>query len=125
MAMLILLIQGASAMGGALASALAAAALSLGFTLPAYLAGGLGAGDVKLAVAIGLLSDVKTVLATFVVGSLMAGIWIGCWLLCRYIPLLTVWMEGRSATRRPVPFGAALAVGFTASLVLRAVGLTV
>lgn len=129
MATVILLTQGASATGGAVASALAAAALSVGFTLPAYFVGGLGAGDVKLAVAIGLLSDIKIVLATFLVGSLVAGIGVGLWLLCRYTPWLAIWMEGhgssapgRSATRRPVPFGAALAVGFTASIVLRTVG---
>ena len=124
MATVIVLTQGVSATGGAVTSALAAAALSIGFTMPAYLMGGLGAGDVKLAVAIGLLSDVKTLLATFVVGSLIAGVWVGCWLLCRYTPLLTVWTEGRSATRRPVPFGAALAVGFAASIILRIVGPT-
>ena len=133
-ALLVVAAEGTSAIGAASVSALAAGGLALGLTLPAYLVGSLGAGDVKLAVAIGLLSELEVVITTFVIGSLLAGAWAGIWLLCRYTPRFAIWLErhrwlgggalGASATRRPVPFGAALAVGFTASIVLRTFGPT-
>ncbi|MBI5041310.1 MAG: prepilin peptidase [Gammaproteobacteria bacterium] len=131
-AVLVLVAQGESATGAAAGSALLAAGLALAFTLPAYLGGGVGAGDVKLALALALLSDVSTLVASFVIGSLLAGLWAVLWLAAKgstsnpsalSIQLHSMaWVNRLTApvaTKRPVPFGAALAMGFVVSLLAR------
>ncbi len=127
-AVLVLVTQGESATEAAPVSALLAAGMALVFTLPAYLAGALGAGDVKLALALALLSDVSTLVASFVIGSLLAGLWALLWLVAGSASTLAIglnsiaWMRRLTvpaAGKRPVPFGAALCAGFAISLLLR------
>lgn len=105
---------GSGAMEGFL-SGLAALAL----TLPAWHLGVMGAGDVKLAAAMGLLGGAQVTLLTFLFGGLAAG----------GLALLLILKERRwrpggnaprqvqaRASRRTVPFGTALATGFIAGL---------
>lgn len=128
-AVAVLAVQGESAMGGAPGSVLAAAGLATALTLPAYIGGLLGAGDVKLAVAMALLTDFGTVVFSIIGGSLLAGFWAVLWLAARGSSWLAVWLHSmawgrhlsaQAGSTRPVPFGAALAVGFAASLSFRA-----
>lgn len=127
-ASLVLLMQGASVLGGTVPSALAAGGIAVALTLPAYIGNALGAGDVKLALAMGLLSDVTTLSMGFAIGALLAGLWAALWLAmqkssmpaprpCDPDPA----REGATSVmcRRPVPFGAALCAGFAMSLLLR------
>jgi prepilin peptidase CpaA len=127
-AVLVLVTQGESVTEAAPVSALLAAGLALVFTLPAYLAGALGAGDVKLALALALLSDVSTLVASFVIGSLLAGLWAVLWLATGGTSALAVglnsiaWLRRLTvpaASKRPVPFGAALGMGFAIRLLMR------
>lgn len=127
-AILVMLAEGKSAGGGSVSSALLAAGLAILLTLPAYIGGILGAGDVKLAVSMGFLSDVATLGEGFVIGSLLAGLWAGLWLVSQRSTLLLPWLYGRwcnpsipAANRRHVPFGAALCIGFAITLLLRGV----
>lgn len=86
-------------------SAVLTACLSLVLTVPAYLAGWLGAGDVKLLFAIGLLAGWKIALFSFVVAGLIAGLAaIAFLILTRYFG----WSVSR---KRWLPFGAALSLG--------------
>lgn len=128
-ALLVLVIDGTSVLGGSITSALVAAGVALMLTLPAYIGNALGAGDVKLALAMGLLSDTPMLGLGFAIGAVLAGLWAACWLVARRsshlsprpyssepgcAPATTV------GPRRPVPFGAALCTGFAISLLLRA-----
>ena len=130
LALLVLAAQGASALGGSVSSALAAAGIAAALTLPAYIGNLLGAGDVKLAVAMGLLSDAVTFGVGFVAGASLAGVWAVLWLLAQKESSLAPRPCGSEPApagmtpvtrRRPVPFGAALCAGFAASMLLRAV----
>jgi prepilin peptidase CpaA len=125
LALIVLAVQGESVAGGSVESVFAAFGLVLALTLPAYAAGVLGAGDVKLAAAMALLTDFDTVALMFVMGSLMGGIWATLWLAARICPRLVPWLHATSrmrglaradAPKRPVPFGAALAAGLALSL---------
>ncbi|MBI5462026.1 MAG: prepilin peptidase [Gammaproteobacteria bacterium] len=136
-AILVLLAEGKSVVGGTIASAALAAGLAAALTLPAYVGGMLGAGDVKLAVAMGMLSDLKFFGMTFAVAGLLSGVWAVLWLLWRrYGAWLPIGSPERvelrravppgaapsvspSVSRKPVPFGAALGVGFILSLSMR------
>ena len=130
MAAAVLAINGASASGAAVQSALVAAAVGLLLTLPAYIVGALGAGDVKLAVAIGLLTDVRFLTVDFIIAGLLAGVWALAWLYARRLPTplggarpAAAPATATSAARvKPVPFGAALAIGVVATLALRELG---
>ena len=111
---------GHSWMGSAPSAAWAGMGLALALTLPGYLMGKLGAGDVKLLMAMGLLTDWHTLLLTFVVGSVV-GLALGLWpLLRRHLQdTLSVtlrqagWMSTQAAPKgRHIPYGVALAVGF-------------
>lgn len=128
MALLVLVTHGSSALGGSVVSAALATGIAIALTLPAYIGRVLGAGDVKLAVAMGLLSDVATFGAGFVVGAIFAGVWAATCQVMRRIPFLVRPCSPRhvrdgtpAATRRTVPFGAALCAGFTVSVLLRGV----
>lgn len=105
-AAIFLVVSGMTVLGANWQAALVGMALGLLLTLPAYLARWLGAGDVKLVVAIGLLDGWQGVVASFAVAGLLAGMVAVAWMtLERYggSPMPT--------TRRWLPFGAALAVG--------------
>lgn len=105
-----LAMTGTSPLGADGLSMLAGAAFALLLTLPGYLAHKLGAGDVKLLVAIALLGGTLSVLASFMIGALAAGVAAGAWLALG--PRLGL----PPAAGRRLPFGAALALGFVAAV---------
>lgn len=93
--------DGAAALaGGGLAAALALIAL-----LPPYFAGWLGAGDVKLYAAMGLLGGSAVLLPTLLTACLVAGLG----------ALVVLLREGCRQGRR-LPFGIGLALGFILSV---------
>ncbi|PKO92581.1 MAG: hypothetical protein CVU15_05520 [Betaproteobacteria bacterium HGW-Betaproteobacteria-1] len=100
-----LLATGHAVLGADWQSAVLAACLSLVFTVPAYLAGWLGAGDVKLLFAIGLLAGWKITLFSFVIAGLIAGLAAIAFL------VLTRHFGWSVSRKRWLPFGAALSVG--------------
>ncbi|CCE24848.1 A24 family peptidase [Methylotuvimicrobium alcaliphilum] len=108
-------------------SALAGWALALVMTLPGYVFKKLGAGDVKLFAAMGLLGGVDAVLITFVVAGLLSGVTVILWLTAYRWSFLLVRL-GISLAGVPepkgrfLPFGAALAAGFLVALFAAASG---
>jgi prepilin peptidase CpaA len=115
---------GTSWSGADATSAWLALGLGAALTVPGYLLGKLGAGDVKLLMAMGLLSDWRTLLTTFLIGSLV-GVLLGVWPLARrwLQEMVSVavgssrWMPTQSApTGRHIPYGSALALGFVCAL---------
>jgi prepilin peptidase CpaA len=115
---------GASWSGEAATSAWLGAGLGAVLTLPGYLLKKLGAGDVKLLMAMGLLSGWYTLLTTFVIGSLI-GLALGLWpsAIRRLQEALAAslgssrWMPTLAAPRgRHIPYGSALAIGFVCAL---------
>jgi prepilin peptidase CpaA len=102
-----LLAAGATPGGASVGEAVAGGLLALALTLPAWLAGAMGGGDVKLAFALGLLVGVHLLLPVLLLASVLAGVWAAGVLLGR-------WLGRRrsSAQRREVPFGAAMAFSF-------------
>ena len=94
-------------------SAAQGAAISLLLTLPAYAARLLGAGDVKLLLAIALISGWYFTLFAFVVAAMLA-------VVLGVAHLLVSRLRAQPLThRRWLPFGAALSVGL-----LFAIGIT-
>lgn len=83
--------------------------LALLLTLPGYLMHALGAGDVKLLCAIGLLCGLQITVEAFILAALLAG-----------LVALFYWCYGRFLGShpgpKPVPFGAALAAALIVSL---------
>ena len=84
--------------------------LALLLTLPGYLMRNLGAGDVKLLCAIGLLCGLQIVAETFMLAALLAGL---IALFYLYRSRFFGWYSGS----KPIPFGAALAAALIVSLV--------
>lgn len=128
-ASLVLVIHGDSVLGGSIVSALWAAGIALALTLPAYIGHALGAGDVKLALAMGLLSDTATLGLGFIIGAMLSGLWTVLWLLTRRSAPFMPRPDGTEhgpvsampvVSRRPVPFGAAMCAGFALSMWLHA-----
>lgn len=108
--------RGASPLGADSASVLAGGGAALLFTLPGYLMRKLGAGDVKLLLAVALLGGLAATLISFVVGALITGAVAVAWILLGY-------RFGLSApTGKQLPFGAALALGFVVAVVSGQVG---
>lgn len=107
---------GLSPLGAGGASMLIGATLSLVLTLPGYLTHKLGAGDVKLLLAIALLGGTAAVLTSFVVGTLTIVVVAVCW----------VWLGPGFGFSYPggksLPFGAALALGFVVAVIRGHVG---
>lgn len=100
-----LIVTGHAVLGTEWQSAVLAACAGLVLTVPAYLAGWLGAGDVKLLFAIGLLAGWNLTLFSFIVAGLIAGAAaIVFLLLSRYFGLVL-------PQKRWLPFGAALSAG--------------
>lgn len=100
-----LLVTGHSVLGASWQSALLGASLGLVLTLPAYLIGQLGAGDVKLLLAIGLIGGWYMTLYAFVVAALLAGaIGLGYLMFLHYGGLAT-------GAKKWLPFGSALSLG--------------
>lgn len=105
-----LALSGVSPLGADGVSVLAGVGLALVLTLPGYLTRKLGAGDVKLLVAIALLGGALPVLTSFVLGALATGAAAVAWLLLgpRFgLPPLV---------GKRLPFGTALALGFLAAV---------
>jgi Flp pilus assembly protein protease CpaA len=71
-AIIYLLITGATMLGSVWTSALLGAVLALAVSVPGYLMGQLGAGDVKLLLAIGLIAGWFNTLLAFLIGALIA-----------------------------------------------------
>jgi prepilin peptidase CpaA len=83
--------------------------LALLLTLPGYVTRTLGAGDVKLLCAIGLLCGLRIVTEVFLFAAMVAGLGAILYIYCdRYTNQVRV--------RKPIPFGAALAAALIFSL---------
>ncbi len=101
------LLTGASLLGGDPVSALLAAVVGFAALFPAYLAGWMGAGDVKLFAAMGMLGGGKVLLPTLLAGSLITG----------FGALALIWLNrGIVPRKRLLPFGVGLAAGFVLSV---------
>lgn len=111
-----LVLTGASPLGAGLGSVLYGLGFALLVTLPGYLARKLGAGDVKLLLAIALLGGVVPTLVSFVIGALVAGAAALLWLMFGHRLGLPP-IRGRT-----LPFGAALALGFVVAVLSGQVG---
>ncbi|CAG0979489.1 hypothetical protein MTYP_01676 [Methylophilaceae bacterium] len=100
-----LLVTGQAMLGADWQSALMGAGIALLLTVPAYLAGMLGAGDVKLLLAIGLIGGWYVTLYAFVVGALIAGA-------ASVGYLLFIHYGGAAiSAKKWMPFGSALSIG--------------
>lgn len=107
------LATGSMPLGPTLAQGAAAAAFGLGATLPLYLAGWMGAGDVKACAVIGWIGGLPALLASFLAGSLIAGVLA----LALLFPAGRRWLSGSGLEPRlqqRVPFGIALALALIA-----------
>ncbi len=131
-ALLVLAITGKSLMGAALSSAMLAWVLALALTLPAYITKWLGAGDVKMLAAIGLLTGLNFTLFSYAIAGLLAlGLIIGGLIWRRTQPWLNLKLARihyqlpaiSPSSGRQMPFGALLAVGLIISLVMLQTGL--
>jgi len=106
-----LAMTGASPLGASAGSVLSGIGFGLLVTLPGYFTRKLGAGDVKLLLAIALLGGIVPTLVSFVVGALLAG------------AVAVVWLMFGSRFGWPpsggkvLPFGAALALGFVVAVI--------
>jgi Flp pilus assembly protein protease CpaA len=108
-----LLVTNHSMLSATMQSAALGAAISLLLTLPAYAARLLGAGDVKLLLAIALVSSGYFTLLAFVIAALLAVVFGSAY-------LILARLRSKPFTRsRWLPFGAALSVGL-----LLAIGIT-
>lgn len=101
---------GVSPLGSSAVSMAVGCGLALLLTLPGYFTNKLGAGDVKLLLAIALLAGATTTLASFVVGALTAGIAAVAWI------LLGTRLGLPPAAGKHLPFGAGLAMGFVTAV---------
>lgn len=106
------LIAGVSLLGGNTANAMFAAAIAFLLFFPMYLAGWMGAGDVKLFAAMGMLGGSKVLLPTLLIASIVAGI--GALVLLGRNRKNTGAAE--APARRPLPYGVGLALGFAVSV---------
>jgi prepilin peptidase CpaA len=105
------LVTGVSLLGGDTANAMFAAAIAFLLFFPMYLAGWMGAGDVKLFAAMGMLGGSKILLPTLLIASIVAGI--------GALVLLGLKRKNEAAevpAKRPLPYGVGLALGFAVSV---------
>jgi prepilin peptidase CpaA len=121
-ALAMLAVKGHGWLGTAWASCLGAAMIASLLTLPAYANRLLGAGDVKLLLSMGLLGGLKALMITYVFAGLLVGlasivwIWAYRWEAWFAFQVARIGVPGISIpepTGRRLPFGFALAVGFT------------
>jgi prepilin peptidase CpaA len=127
--LLLTVLTGQTALGESPVSGWLALGLAMLLTLPAYLAHLLGAGDVKLASAIALLTGLYPFTLVFALAAFIA---LGMTLLARlawYMPYaqdiaaLVGGPAGRTTGRaRSVPFGAALALALLLLILGQSVG---
>ena len=95
---------GESPLGASWQSVLIGVMLSIALTLPGYFARWLGAGDVKLFIAIALLGGWEVSLISFVLGAMLGA-------LVALVLIMTRHSGHQVSERRWIPFGAALALG--------------
>lgn len=100
-----LLVSGHAMLGASWSSVLVGVLVSLLLTLPAYATRWLGAGDVKMLLAIALLAGNQMMLLVFVIAAVLAALF-GIVTFC--LPA-----SGMSSvtSKRWIPFGAALSAG--------------
>jgi Flp pilus assembly protein protease CpaA len=110
----VLAYSGHSLLGATWPSMLLGVVLALALTLPGYFAHWLGAGDIKLLVAIALLGGWETVLISFAVGALLGG------LVVLVLMMVARYSRQSLSSRRWIPFGAALSLGLLLALWARA-----
>lgn len=96
---------GHALLGASWPSMLMGAVIALALTLPGYFAHWLGAGDIKLLLAIALLAGWEAVLVSFAVGAMLAGT------LVLGVMTITRYSGYPMSARRWIPFGAALSIG--------------
>lgn len=87
---------------------LMAGGLAAAITLPAYLLKAMGAGDVKLGIAMGVAGGMQVLLATLLLAGVLGGA-LALWLLATQRSHL-------GSGQRSVPFGSALGVGFITAI---------
>lgn len=110
--------MGASILGANGISMLKGSITALVLTVPGYMIRKLGAGDVKLLVAVAVMGGFASTLVTFVIGAFAA----------LAVAIATVWLAQRlsfdrsSHTGKWLPFGAALAFGFVVTILTGPVG---
>lgn len=109
-ALLVLAVTGQTVLGADWRAGLYGGVAALLLTLPGYAKRWLGAADVKLLLAIGLLGGWRLMLASFAVAGLLSGL----------VAVVWVGLGRRAATadgvpKRWLPFGAALAIGLLAA----------
>lgn len=105
-----LLVNGYSILNASLPSVALGVGVSLLLTLPAYLTRLLGAGDVKLFLAIALLGGAHLTLSAFVIASVLAMI---------FLIAHSLFFRLSRHSQKPkrwIPFGAALSVGLLCSI---------
>lgn len=122
-ASLVLVITGLSVTLQPVSSALIGFVLALVLTIPGYLFKVLGAGDVKLLAAIGLLCGVNMMLTTFAVAAISVVVFWLLWTKARWLSqILPLNINVAATTRTPkeknIPFGAALGAGLILILLL-------
>jgi prepilin peptidase CpaA len=134
-AVMVLLISGQGALGASWFSCLSAWGVAIILTLPAYAMKWLGAGDVKLLAAIGLLCGLPVLLFCFAIAGLLAGTLVLAWKSAEYlVPYLNLYLARFQLSVPPapvmqgrmLPFGSLLAIGLVSSLLLnvhRGIGL--
>ncbi|MGR9107277.1 MAG: prepilin peptidase [Gammaproteobacteria bacterium] len=125
-ALAILLLSGKGWLEASWISCTGAALVALLLTLPAYSFRYLGAGDVKLLVAMGLLGGMRVLLITYAVAGLAVGtialIWIWmyrwqAWFSYRFAEIGVQDFSVPEPRGRRLPFGFALALGFVLAIV--------
>lgn len=127
----VLLLGGETLLGLAPQQAWLALGLATLLTLPAYALRLLGAGDVKLAIAIALLTGLHDFIAVYGLAVFLA---LGLLLVVRFAPYLPYghlllptgsFGQAGGSRRRVIPFGAALGAGLLLVLIGRLAGLSV
>ncbi|MDD5247403.1 MAG: prepilin peptidase [Rhodocyclaceae bacterium] len=104
-------VAGTSPLGASSISVLSGLGLALVLTVPGYFLHQLGAGDVKLLLAIALLGGAMIAMVSFVVAAVTMGAAIAA------RASLRPWFGVPASAGRYLPFGAALALGFVVATV--------
>lgn len=112
LSLVVLLTSGSSPLGASTTAILGGVVLALLFTLPGYFSRRLGAGDVKMLLAIALLGGALAVLWSFAIGSLLT------------VGMALAWRQfgpglgfGLPVPGRSLPLGTGMAVGFIVVLI--------
>jgi prepilin peptidase CpaA len=126
-ALTVLVLTGCSVLGYGWQDVMRATGLAFALTLPAYALKWLGAGDVKMLVAIALMTSFDITLHTALLAGLAGGAVGAVWLLLdqarKFMPLLTGharfdrWLGLHSGQRR-MAYGALYALALACSLVM-------